>query len=565
MRKLACALPVAISLLLLAAVDAAADAPDLVAATLEGPWHLLVTVESYTGPVDLLPGAVTPRPVGHQAIDTVWFQPACQAPGSCAVRIWGPGGPSAAQNSYYQYFSNSSGFEGTSADQPLLQSGTAYSSTVVIGGFGGLKCPPPTTPRPAQQLVLHVTDAKRSSILSGWLATTVTGTEVLVSGWGCSGGQATGWRTETLSILGHPVGYALPAPRSGTLTVSSLASALNPPGQAFRTPPLIAVNLLVTALVILFVTFPPALFNHTLSENYDEISAATRWLRSAWTPLRELSSRAGAGRIGRRRDTLLFAAVLLVGALLNGLLDPTFGFDVRSATSYLATLMTICFGVAVTGGVAFLYRRLRRQDTRWHPRALPLGLGIAALCVLVTRLTDFAPGYFYGFVCGIAFGTALGRREAGHTAALATIASMTLAVVAWLGWAALYPSVQTGAGWPVVFAEDFLGSVFVGGLVGNVVGLLPLRSLQGGTLIAWHRGVWGAIFGVAVFGLIQVLLHPEQGAVHPSGAPVLTAILLFAGFGGGSIAFNRYFTWGGRPTRLAIPVEAAPLPAAPHA
>jgi hypothetical protein len=57
------------------------------------------------------------------------------------------------------------------------------------------------------------------------------------------------------------------------------------------------------------------------------------------------------------------------------------------------------------------------------------------------------------------------------------------------------------------------------------------------------------VFAVAVFGLVQVLLHPEQGAVHPSQAPLVTALVLFVGFGGSSLAFNRYFAWKGRPTR----------------
>ena len=85
---------------------------------------------------------------------------------------------------------------------------------------------------------------------------------------------------------------------------------------------------------------------------------------------------------------------------------------------------------------------------------------------------------------------------------------------------------------------------------GNVIGLLPFKSLQGGRLFAWHRGVWAVIFAVGVFGLVEVFLHPEAGAVHPSPAPLVTAIILLLGFGGGSVAFNRYFAWSGRPTRL---------------
>lgn len=563
MRKWSFALPLAFLCVLLAGITAFADGNPLAEAVVQGRWHLLVTVTGYSGPApQLQPGAVDLTAVGHQAIDTVWFDPSCPQPGACTLRIWDGAGPNAAQASFFQFFSNSSGFEGNSASQPLVQSGATYSSTVVPGGFGGFVCPPPTTPKPTEHLTLRVTAAKKSG--SGYAATTVSGTETLVAGWGCNGGQASQWNLKTLSILGHPVGYALPAPRSDVLTVSSIASALNTPGEAFRSPLLIAANLVITAIVILFITFPAALFNHTLNDNYEEISSATRRLRPAISGLRSLA--AGArGVLSGRQDTVVFAVVLLVGALLNGLLDPSFGPTLKSATTYLATVITICFGVAISAGVAILYRRARRQDPSWRPHALPLGLAIAGSCVLVSRLTGFAPGYFYGFVCGVAFITSLPRRESGHIAALAALATMTVAVVAWFAWAAVNPAAQTQGGGPVVLLDDFLGSLFVGGLVGNVVALLPLRSLQGGSLIAWHRGVWGVIFAVAVFGLVQVLLHPEQGKVHPSGAPLLTAILLFAGFGGGSIAFNRYFTWSGRPTRLR-PAEPPPaVPAAPAA
>jgi len=391
------------------------------------------------------------------------------------------------------------------------------------------------------------------------VATTVTGTEALVAGWGCNGKQATGWVAETLSIFGHPVGYVAPSVATPpTLRVSSLAAALNNPRQAFRSPALLVVNLVVTALVILFVTFPSALFNHTLSEHYAEITAVLRRLDPRALRSRRDAAPLGVILGGRRREAAVFVGVLMAGSLIDGLLDPGFGLNGKSAISFAATVATLLFGVVTSGLVAFAYRRARHRMTNWYLRALPLGLMVAAACVLVSRFTDFQPGYFYGLVCGVAFGTQLAKHEAGHTAAVGAVVTMALAVVAWFAWSLVNPLAgQAGASWLLVLSDDFLASVFVGGMVGNVIGLLPLRSLQGGTLIAWHRGVWAAVFAVAVFGLVQVLLHPEQGAVHPSQAPLVTAILLFVGFGGSSVAFNRYFTWEGRPTRpLALGVGA---------
>lgn len=550
-RRLRWALPPAIAAagLVITAVSALAASPNLVDARLQGAWNIAVTITGYTGPTPQFQ-----RPIGQPVTDTIWFQPACQAPGNCVVRVWGPSGPNEAQASYYQFFSQKSGFQGPSATQGLQQSGASYSSAIVLGGFGGrLQCPPPSGgTRPAQQISLQVTDARLSG--GDWLATAIEGTEILNAGWGCNGSQTLGWTTETLAFTGHPVGYVALGPaadRTSVLTVSSIAAALNPPGQAFKSPALLAANLVITAIVILFITFPSALFNHTLSDNYEEITAVTRRFGRLRPNL----------PAGPRRDAVTFAAVLLAGAWINGQLDSQFGFNGSSVVSFAATVVNICFGVAFSTMVAVAYRRARHKSTAWHFRALPFGLVFAALCVVVSRLTGFQPGYFYGLVVGIAFGTSLARHEAGHTAALASLASMGLAVVAWFGWAAVNPSAaKAGAGWPLVLLDDFLGSLFVGGLVGNVVGLLPLRSLQGGTLVNWRRPVWAVIFGIAVFGMVQVLLHPENGKVHPSSAPLVTAVLLFVGFAGGSLAFNRYFTWEGRPTRLRRP-EPEPVPA----
>ena len=531
---------------------AAAAGPDLVNARLQGSWNLTVTVASYTGPKQ-----PTNRPVGHQATDKIWFESTCPSPGSCSVRIWGPNGPDPSQAASFTFFSNASGFQGTPGPTGLQQSGPTYSVDIPISGFGGFTCPPPGgATRPAQHLNLRVTDAKQNG--PGWLATTVTGTESLVAGWGCNGSQPTSWVAENLTIVGHPVGYVAPAAHAAALTVSSLASSLNSPRQAFRSPVLIVANVVITALVILFVTFPSALFNHTLSENYAEITAALKRFDIAVVAARRLRQRVAHAMDVRRRELAVFVGVLAIGGVINGLLDPTFGFTSKSATSYVATLVTLAYGIAVSALVGLAYRRARGRKTDWRFQALPLGLAIAAACVLLSRLTDFQPGYFYGLVCGIAFGTQLAKREGGHQAAIASAVTMALALAAWVAWSLVNPIAgRSGSAWPLILVDDFLASVFVGGLVGNVVGLLPLKSLQGGKLIAWHRGVWAVIFAVAVFGLVQVLLHPEQGAVHPSKAPLVTAVILFLGFGGGSVAFNRYFAWKGRPTRLkTAPVTA---------
>ncbi len=86
-----------------------------------------------------------------------------------------------------------------------------------------------------------------------------------------------------------------------------------------------------------------------------------------------------------------------------------------------------------------------------------------------------------------------------------------------------------------------LGSIFIGGLIGSVIGLLPLEGLSGGTLVKWRRDVWAGVFALAVFLLVSVELRPASGPTHPGGAPVATAIILFVAFGALSFGTRWYF------------------------
>jgi len=343
--------------------------------------------------------------------------------------------------------------------------------------------------------------------------------------------------------------YTVPAAASPGVTVSTLASSLNTPWRAFRSPQLAAANLAITIPLVLLVTFPSSLFNHTFQENYEEIRELTerrvRWLRR----LRERYAKS----TGRRFATWLFAGTLAIGALLDALLSPNFGWNGTSLLSYLATGVALLISIAIVPLVDYLYRRRRRLDIKWELHAIPLGLGVAAICVLISRLSAFEPGYFYGLVCGVVFATRLRRHEQGHVAAIGALTYLGVGLIAWFLWAAVHgPAGFAGAAPPLIFLDDLCASVFVGGIVGNVLALLPLRFTLGGSVMSWHKGVWAAVFGIAGFGVIQVLLHPEPGAVNAGNAPLITAIVLFVVFGLGSVGLHRYFLWQNRPSRKLI-------------
>ena len=543
-----------------------ADCGNTAAAMLTGSWQMRETVSAYTG------GAPTSfnKPVGFQAVDLIQFTSTCTAPGQCIVAIAG----NATGNGFQFFSTNGLQFAGPDPSQPLVQSGSAISvSNFSLGGFGGPNLPPCRPPPTFNKatLSLQIVAATVDPATGGWRATLLTGDyQTPVGVWMCQGSVGVLGTVEHLSLEAVPAGSSFPvqitpncaAPATPAATTSgpasaspstpgnpdesSLSSTLSTPADAFSSPAQSIINALITLAIILFITFPAQLFNRTFDENYDEIrSIAAR--RLGW--LAPLRSRIAGG--GVARPALVFAGVLLAGAALGGLNDPRFGFNLRSLATYLAVVLAILIGVSVSAVVNLLYRRVRKRDRSWRFHALPAGLLVAGACVLISRLSQFQPGYLYGLIVGVAFGGSLAANEEGHGVALSSMASLCIAVLAWFAWLPLHgAAAQPGAGFGTVFGADVFASIFIGGLVGSVIGLLPLRFLPGATLARWSRIAWGLVFGLATFGLLEVMLRPQSSAAHPGNAPLVTAIVLFTLFGGLSVGFRAYFSM--RKRRVAI-------------
>ncbi|HZS13922.1 MAG TPA: FGLLP motif-containing membrane protein [Candidatus Dormibacteraeota bacterium] len=331
---------------------------------------------------------------------------------------------------------------------------------------------------------------------------------------------------------------------------STITAGIATPGQAFSSLQTTVLSAALAVLAIVLITFPAQLFNHTFQENYEDIVAF--WERH-FGVVRRMRSRIVA-HTDRRTHLSIIAAVVLLGALLGGLLDPNFGFNGTSVTTFLSTVAATLWGIAVSTFVIVSYRRLRHRDTQWSLRALPAGLPIAIGCVVVSRLSDFEPGYLYGVVCGAVFtGASLAKNEQGHTVAIATVVTMLIALLAWFAWLPVNDAAaKPGALWPVTILDDFLGAVFAGGLVGSVIGMVPLRFLPGGTLAAWHRGVWAVVSVLVTFMFLEIMLNPARGG-HPGHAAVGTVVALFIAFGAGSVLFAAY--WQRKRRRLAAPAH----------
>ncbi|HEY0868914.1 MAG TPA: MarR family winged helix-turn-helix transcriptional regulator, partial [Acidothermaceae bacterium] len=322
-------------------------------------------------------------------------------------------------------------------------------------------------------------------------------------------------------------------------TLSVVATSIPTPRQAFSGLGRAVINTSITLAAMLALTFPSQLFNRTFEENYDEILAITR--RRFGRP----GARTAAEEATRskRHTIVVFSVVVAAGSLIGSLRDPGFGANTRSVLTFIATGLALLVAAATAYLVGRTYRARVHAGISAQLRALPAGLLVAALCVAVSRIAHFQPGYLYGVVCGAVFAGSLKRRELGQLTMVSSLAMLVISVAAWFIWVPVnHAATHHNAFVGVVLLDDVLASIFVAGITGTVISLLPLRFMPGQALYSWHRGVWAATFGVATFGLVEILLRPSTQAVtHPGNIAWATAAVLFIIFGIGSLAFREYF------------------------
>jgi len=336
---------------------------------------------------------------------------------------------------------------------------------------------------------------------------------------------------------------------SGTVP-STITTTIPTPRAALLPIKSLAVNWGIAAAAATLLTFPSQLFNQTLQQNYDELSL---WWRRRMRFLRrrrrgavttEGATGHGAGtsatKTALRERRGVFVAVFLLGVLANALNDGHFGVNASSMVTLLAVALSIGIGLAVSAALGALYHVRRHGSAPRKLIAIPAGLAVAVGLVAFSRLIDFEPGYLYGLVCGVVFTRALPRDEQGQLAALGVLTTLAISAVAWVLWVPVNAAAERASPFVgIVLADDVLGALFVGGLVGSFFGMIPIKGLPGWTIKEWNAWAWVAGFAVSVLGLFQILLRP--GIAGHGHRPLVASIVLFLAFGIGSFVFHEHF------------------------
>jgi hypothetical protein len=241
------------------------------------------------------------------------------------------------------------------------------------------------------------------------------------------------------------------------------------------------------------------------------------------------------------------AIAIAVTALISSFLSPNIGFTETSLATYvgfLAALVVILFSFEVPALLE--HRRVTGELGRL--RVLPWALVVAALFVLVSRLSALQPGYLWGVVLGVVFIRTDTSADEGREQAAGALWTLIVSVVAWLALGSVRASAGDGATFFNVAAQTALAAIVVSGLEAVAFGLMPFRFMPGVAIYRWNRLIWAVLFGASLFGFFHILIGPTSGYLSDLSAPAwLAALGVFAAFGAFTILFWAWFRFRPAP------------------
>jgi hypothetical protein len=305
-------------------------------------------------------------------------------------------------------------------------------------------------------------------------------------------------------VAGAPV--ATPTPDQENAARSSFADSFPSFLQLSGSPGTIATNLVLSLALLFSILMACTVFNQTLDENHFALAkrfagvAAPFALWFGWLR-REHDEGAGGGAGTWLRLGLI---LLTVGAIYSGL-EPDFGLNQKT----LALLVSLTLGV---GLLTIIYEgsqillSSRAFGARGRMELKPLGIVIAAIAVLVTRLTDLHPGIVLGVIAGAAVPLQDARRE-GQVVLGAMLGTLALSLVSLLLVGPFRSFADGSSEWYAVIPETVAVTLFIGGIEGLLLNLVPLQFMEGRILWRWSRLAWLLLASTVSFIFFHVVVN----------------------------------------------------------
>lgn len=293
------------------------------------------------------------------------------------------------------------------------------------------------------------------------------------------------------------------------------------PGQISLEPEVFLLNSGIAIIALLFFGVTATWFNESLENYSQEIALAMRkFLCKLRLVHREQEKQE---RLPHTAVTLLnWLVILSITALIQTFLDPDIRFD-RIWLGQLATL--ILSGLFITGMQVISEWTLRHFSAD-HPKVREtevslMGMVLAALSVVFSRVVRFSPGVVLGTVDGLYCTPQLADpRQNGQRALAAKGVILGLTFCGWL----LSPLFTQRPG-----VQALLITMFVIGVQYAFFELIPLQVLDGHALRCWNQWIWRLAFLISAFGFIYLCLNPDLGDLRALRENSLHTLGIMAG------------------------------------
>jgi hypothetical protein len=309
------------------------------------------------------------------------------------------------------------------------------------------------------------------------------------------------------------------------------AQSVLTPGQLTGNLGVIGTNAALAGVTLILIILSAELFNKTVEENHDTIR---RWLKPVFGPIESLftsvgdnwNSATGESQLGKIGPPL---AVLAVAGLIYGVLEPGFGFNNKSLVMFLSVIITV--GIVTyfyNGGQLIVSKRIFSVDGAI--KLFPIGVLVAAVCVLLTRLDGFQPGIIYGFIASAALlgDTEPEKEHQGKMIFYPALALLGLCLLAWFLISPFRDLATDHNNWWSALPEAIAVGVFVGGLEGTFFQMIPIRYMDGHKVWSWNKAAGALVAGAAAFMFWDVLLRDQSSSMRTvsHGTPAVAIVAM---------------------------------------
>lgn len=333
--------------------------------------------------------------------------------------------------------------------------------------------------------------------------------------------------TPTAEAIVVPV---LPVAPSRALDEPSILSALPTTTTAITVRNVLWATAMAVILALL-VAFPKHLLSSAASTGSKRLATwGEKLATTAGEPWKRL--RAFVGRITTVKGWGAATIGIAVAAVISSFVDPEFGWNAASIRTAISILVSLAVQI-VTGWLLLIW-----LVRRTHPSAKaefefrPLTLFIVVGAVVLSRLTEFAPGIIFGLVAGLSFGALTATAERARVALIGLARAFVLSLLAWFGYSLMAPIVDGGP--VVVFITETFSSLAIAGIVALPIALIPFRGTTGDLLWKWNRWTWVGAYVVGFIGFFLILM-PMPFSWKEVPVSLATWVGLFIAYAVGSL------------------------------